>query len=67
MGIGLRQTDDRLGYVVDILEPGGPAERSGVLLPGDRVVAVNRRNVRDLQINEVAMLLEAPQVKNINI
>ncbi|XP_014206747.1 glutamate receptor-interacting protein 1 isoform X1 [Copidosoma floridanum] len=63
LGIGLRQSDDRLDYVVDILEPGGPAERSGVLLPGDRVVAINRRAVRDLQPAEVAMILEAPQVE----
>lgn len=62
LGIALKQTDDRLDYVVDILEPGGPAERSGVLLPGDRVIAVNRRTLRDLQPAEVAMILETPQV-----
>jgi hypothetical protein len=62
LGIGLKQTEERLDYVVDILEPGGPAERSGVLLPGDRVIAVNRRSLRDVQPAEVAMILEAPQV-----
>ncbi|XP_014231312.1 glutamate receptor-interacting protein 2 [Trichogramma pretiosum] len=64
LGLGLKQTDDRLNYVVDVLEPGGPAERSGVLLPGDRVLAANRRTLRDLQPAEVALLLEqAAQVE----
>ncbi|XP_058805905.1 glutamate receptor-interacting protein 1-like [Phymastichus coffea] len=63
LGISLKQADDRLNYVVDILEPGGPAERSGVLLPGDRVIAINRRTLRDLQPAEVALILEAPQVE----
>lgn len=66
LGIGLKQADDRCNYVVDLLEPGGPAERSGVLLPGDRVVAINRRSLRDLQPSDVAMLLEAPQVSSRN-
>ncbi|XP_031776661.1 glutamate receptor-interacting protein 2 isoform X3 [Nasonia vitripennis] len=63
LGIALKQTEDRLDYVVDLLEPGGPAERSGVLLPGDRVIAVNRRTLRELQPAEVGMLLETAQVE----
>lgn len=66
LGLGLKQTDDRLNYVVDLLEPGGPAERSGVLLPGDKVLALNRRSLRDAQPTEVAMILEAPQVLFLN-
>ena len=63
LGIGLKPSNDNLmDYVVDILEPGGPAERSGVLLPGDRVVAINRRSVRDMQPKDVALILESSQV-----
>ena len=62
LGLGLKQTEDMLNYEVEIIEPGGPAERSGVLLPGDKVLAINRRTLRDLQPSEVMMLLEAPQV-----
>lgn len=62
LGLSLRPSEDRLSYVVDLLEAGGPAERSGVLLPGDKVLAINRRMLRDLQPTEVAALLEASQV-----
>ncbi|XP_015601174.1 glutamate receptor-interacting protein 2 isoform X2 [Cephus cinctus] len=63
LGLALRPSEDRMNYVVDILEAGGPAERSGVLLPGDKVVAINRRILRDLQPAEVAAILEASQVE----
>ncbi|XP_046617990.1 glutamate receptor-interacting protein 1 isoform X1 [Neodiprion virginianus] len=63
LGLSLRPSEDRLSYVIDLLEAGGPAERSGVLLPGDKVLAINRRMLRDLQPAEVAALLEASQVE----
>lgn len=62
LGLALRPTDDRLNYVVDLLEAGGPAERSGVLLPGDKIIAMNRRILQDLQPAEVSAILESPQV-----
>lgn len=61
-GIAIKPSEDRLGYVVSLLEAGGPAERSGVLLPGDRVVAMNRRILRDLQPAEVNNILESSQM-----
>lgn len=62
LGLALRLTDDGANYVVDLLEAGGPAERSGVLLPGDQIIAINRRILRDLQPNEVSTILESSQV-----
>lgn len=62
LGLALRLADDGINYVVDLLEAGGPAERSGVLLPGDKIIAINRRILRDLQPSEVAALLESSQV-----
>lgn len=67
LGIVLKPGDDHPDYVVDILEPGGPAERSGVLLPGDKVVALNRKNVRDMQPTEIAMILESSKVSSLNL
>lgn len=61
-GLALKPADDRLGYAVSLLEAGGPAERSGVLLPGDKVLAINRRILRDLQPAEVANILESSQM-----
>ncbi|XP_012271077.1 glutamate receptor-interacting protein 2 [Orussus abietinus] len=61
LGLALRPSEDRMNYVVDLLEAGGPAERSGVLLPGDKVIAVNRRILRDLQPAEVAAILDSSQ------
>lgn len=61
-GLALKLSDDCLNYVISLLEPGGPAERSGVLLPGDKVIAINRRILRDLQPNEVANILDSSQV-----
>uniref|UniRef100_A0A0C9RV15 Grip2_1 protein n=2 Tax=Fopius arisanus TaxID=64838 RepID=A0A0C9RV15_9HYME len=63
LGLALRVADDGINYVVDLLEAGGPAERSGVLLPGDQIIAINRRILRDLQPAEVAAILESSQVE----
>lgn len=61
-GLALKPAEDRMNYVVSLLEAGGPAERSGVLLPGDKVIAVNRMMLRDLQPSEVTGVLENSQV-----
>lgn len=61
-GLALKLAEDRLNYVVSLLEAGGPAERSGVLLPGDKVLAINRRMLRDLQPAEVTGILETSQM-----
>lgn len=67
LGLSLRLADDHINYVVDILEAGGPAERCGVLLPGDKILAINRRIIKDLQPSEVAAILDSPQVLDENI
>ncbi|RLU26133.1 hypothetical protein DMN91_002299 [Ooceraea biroi] len=61
-GLALKPAEDRTSYVVSLLEAGGPAERSGVLLPGDKAIAINRRMLRDLQPVEVANTLETSQM-----
>lgn len=61
-GLALKPAEDRVNYVVSLLEAGGPAERSGVLLPGDKAIAINRRMLRDLQPAEVANILETSQM-----
>lgn len=61
-GLVLKPAEDRASYVVSLLEAGGPAERSGVLLPGDKAIAINRRMLRDLQPVEVANTLETSQM-----
>ncbi|KAJ8687956.1 hypothetical protein QAD02_023751 [Eretmocerus hayati] len=63
LGLSVKRSPDDLDYLVDVIEPGGPAERSGVLLPGDRVLGINRRSTRDLQPQELALLLDSPQVE----
>lgn len=65
-GLGLKPAEDRINYVVNLLEAGGPAERSGVLLPGDKAIAINRRMLRDLQPSEVANILETSQMVSFN-
>lgn len=66
-GLALKLTEDRLNYIVSLLEAGGPAERSGVLLPGDKVLAINRKMLRDLQPAEVTGILETSQVMELVI
>lgn len=61
-GVALKLIEDRMNYVVSFLEAGGPAEQSGVLLPGDKAIAINRRMLRDLQPTEVANILETSQL-----
>lgn len=66
-GLVLKPAEDRISYVVNLLEAGSPAERSGVLLPGDKVIAINRRMLHDLQQTEVANLLETSQMVNVSL
>ncbi|KAI4476971.1 glutamate receptor-interacting protein 1 [Polistes fuscatus] len=61
-GLALKQTEDRMNYVINFLEAGGPAEQSGVLLPGDRAIAINRTILRDLKPTDVADILENSQM-----
>ncbi|XP_070154177.1 glutamate receptor-interacting protein 2 isoform X2 [Polyergus mexicanus] len=61
-GLALKLIEDRMNYVVSFLEAGGPAEQSGVLLLGDKAIAINRRMLRDLQPTEVANILETSQL-----
>lgn len=61
-GLALKQTEDRINYVINFLEAGGPAEQSGVLLPGDRAIAINRTILRDLKPTDVADILENSQM-----
>lgn len=61
-GLVLKLADDRMNYIVSLLEAGSPAERSGILLPGDKAVAINRRILRDLQPSEVINILETSQM-----
>lgn len=63
-GLVLKLAEDRMNYIVSLLEAGGPAERSGILLPGDKAVAINRRMLRDLQPSEVINILETSQMVN---
>lgn len=65
-GLALKPAEDRVNYVVSLLEAGGPAERSGVLLPGDKAIAINRRILRDLQPTEVANVLETSQMVRVS-
>ncbi|XP_076369824.1 glutamate receptor-interacting protein 2-like isoform X2 [Tachypleus tridentatus] len=43
--------------VIGRVEPGGPAERTGILQVGDRVVAVNGQSTQGLTVKEVTQLL----------
>jgi len=61
-GLALKLAEDHMNYIVSLLEAGGPAERSGILLPGDKVIAINRRMLRDLQPSEVINILETSQM-----
>jgi C-terminal processing protease CtpA/Prc len=61
-GLSLKPAEDCTSYVVSLLEAGGPAERSGVLLPGDKAIAINRRMLRDLQSIEIANTLDTSQM-----
>lgn len=65
-GLVLKPSEDRISYVVSLLEASGPAEQSGVLLPGDKVIAINHKMLRDLQQTEVANLLKTSQMVNIS-
>lgn len=65
-GLALKLAEDHMNYIVSLLEAGGPAERSGILLPGDKVIAINRRMLRDLQPSEVINILETSQMVSAN-
>ncbi|KAL6254743.1 hypothetical protein P5V15_014069 [Pogonomyrmex californicus] len=61
-GLALKLNDDHMNYIVSLVEAGSPAERSGILLPGDKITAINRKALRDLQPSEVINILETSQM-----
>lgn len=64
-GFSLQGTTDVSGFpVINSLDPNGPAEKKDTLQVGDRVLAVNGKNVQGMSGDELAMLLQRsrPQV-----
>ena len=45
--------------IIRSLVPGGPADISGKLQPGDELVSVNRTAFDDVQLNEAVRTLKA--------
>jgi predicted metalloprotease with PDZ domain len=55
-GVGMEINQDRAGhFIVQRLEPQGPAERSKISI-GDRILRVNGTQIDGLHINEVVSL-----------
>ncbi|XP_074110860.1 glutamate receptor interacting protein isoform X3 [Cotesia typhae] len=60
-GFVVKLSNDGMNYVIDHIEAGSPAERCGVLLPDDRILAMNQKILRNLQLNEITAILESSQ------
>lgn len=66
-GIGAELRSDDEGYCrIERLLPGGPAEKSKLVKPGDRIVAVAQSNqppvdVVDMSINKAVQLIRGPK------
>lgn len=61
-GFVVKLSNDGMNYVIDHIEAGSPAERCGVLLPGDKILAMDQKILRNLQLNEITEILESSQV-----
>ncbi|KAH0549784.1 hypothetical protein KQX54_014107 [Cotesia glomerata] len=61
-GFVVKLSDDGMNYVIDHIEAGSPAERCGVFLPGDKILSMDKKILRNLRLNEITEILESSQV-----
>lgn len=66
-GVGAQLRDDLNGFTLVRLLEGGPAEVSGKLKAGDRVIAVNQEPVVGMDIVEAVELIRGPKGTSVNL
>lgn len=60
VGITIQVTEDASGFLVMVVNEGGPAEEAGIL-PGDLVIAVEGQDVREMTTSEVRDLVRGKE------
>lgn len=60
-GIGAQLRDDLDGFTIVHMIPGGPAQRSGLLKIGDKLVAVDREPIAGMDITEAVEWIRGPR------
>eukprot|EP00802_Teleaulax_amphioxeia_P010095 Tamp_10120.p4 GENE.Tamp_10120~~Tamp_10120.p4 ORF type:complete len:143 (+),score=27.44 Tamp_10120:717-1145(+) len=70
-GVGIvfqrEETLDHNGLVVDSLAPGGPAECSKMVEPGDRLITINGKSIRGLDARSIARLILGPMDSSVEL
>ena len=66
VGITIQVTEDSQGFLVTKVTEGGPADQAG-MLPGDRIVAVDGTDVRQMDVNETSALVKGEENTQVQI
>ena len=66
IGITIRVREDQTGVDVEQVEPGGPAQLSGVL-PGDIITAVDGQSIAGLDVSGVKSLVQGEEGTDVSI
>ena len=66
IGITIQVTEDQSGFLVTKVNQGGPADQAG-MLPGDKLVAVNGTDVREMDIDDTGTLVKGEENTTVDI
>lgn len=66
IGVTIQVLEDSSGFLVTKVNEGGPADQAG-MLPGDKVVAVDGTDVRQMTINETSALVKGKENTTVDI
>jgi carboxyl-terminal processing protease len=66
IGVTIQVTEDKSGFLVTKVNQGGPADQAG-MLPGDKMVAVNGTDVREMDIDDTGALVKGEENTTVDI
>ena len=66
VGVTIQMTEGEPGFLVTKVNAGGPADQAG-MLPGDRIVAVDGIDVREMSIEDTSTLVKGQENTTVDI
>lgn len=66
IGVTIQVTEDNSGFLLTKVNEGGPADQAG-MLPGDRIVAVDGIDVREMSVDDTSALVKGEENTTVDI